>query len=107
MSFRCHPGRIRQLMGTDWLGSLAACIASTRDVPRIAFRVSPGSAPREESRNLAMARTRSFQYQPIMSLGRVALLGAALGFLGCGDGIERGSVAVPERSGMSPSGGDT
>jgi hypothetical protein len=42
-----------------------------------------------------------------MSLGRVALLGAALGFLGCGDGIERGSVAVPERSGMSPSGGDT
>jgi hypothetical protein len=41
-----------------------------------------------------------------MSLGRVAILGLALGCLGCGDGVERGSVAVPDRSALLPGGGD-
>ncbi|MFO0892715.1 MAG: hypothetical protein U0790_26675 [Isosphaeraceae bacterium] len=43
------------------------------------------------------------------SLGRVArwcVLGTVLGFVGCGDGVERGSVQVPDRGSMKPGGGD-
>jgi hypothetical protein len=40
-------------------------------------------------------RTRTINWQ-----GRIALSSALIGVLGCGDGVERGQVAVPEREAM-------
>jgi hypothetical protein len=40
----------------------------------------------------------------ITSAARLALLAGILGVLGCGDGVERGSVQVPERTVVSAGG---
>jgi hypothetical protein len=43
----------------------------------------------------------------IASAARLALLVSVLGVLGCGDGVERGSVQVPERTVVSTGGGQS
>jgi len=50
---------------------------------------------------LTWNRTRTINW-----MGRIALSSALIGVLGCGDGVERGQVAVPERGVMLGSGGD-
>jgi len=53
-----------------------------------------------------MTNFRSVKSPRVGRLIRLVTLGAALAALGCGDGVERNSVSVPDRNSMKPGGSD-